>query len=78
MNLLRDLTQGNPAEIVKNKILRKQKAKLIIITSHIISEVESLADRLHISIGRQCLCDSSGGGMVKQKTGEINLNRRNC
>lgn len=35
------------SEIVKNKILEeKDKGKLVIITSHIVSEVESLADRI--------------------------------
>ena len=35
------------SEIVKSKILaEKEKGKLVIITSHIVSEVESLADRI--------------------------------
>ncbi len=35
------------SEIMRNKILKeKQKDKIIIISSHIASEVETLADRL--------------------------------
>ncbi len=50
------------AEIVKNKIFKeKQKGKLIIITSHIISEVEVTCRQTYIFIGRECLCGQLGG-----------------
>ena len=63
------------AEIVKNKIFKeKQKGKLIIITSHIISEVEALADRLIFLLEGSVYVDSSVEEL-KQRTGEINLNR---
>jgi Cu-processing system ATP-binding protein len=62
-------------EIVKNKILKeKEKGKLIIITSHIVSEVEALADRLIFLLEGSVYVDSSVEGL-KQKTGEENLNR---
>lgn len=63
------------SEIVKNKIFKeKQKGKLIIITSHIISEVESLADRLIFLLEGSVYIDSPVDEL-KQRTGEINLNR---
>ncbi len=63
------------AEIVKNKIFKeKQKGKLIIITSHIISEVEALADRLIFLLEGNVYVDSSVEEL-KHKTGEVNLNR---
>lgn len=63
------------SEIVKNKILEeKQKGKLIIITSHIISEVEALADRIIFLLEGNVYIDSTVEEL-KQKTGEENLNR---
>ncbi len=63
------------AEIVKAKILKeKQNGKLIIITSHIISEVEALADRIIFLLEGNVHIDSSVEEL-KQKTGEENLNR---
>jgi Cu-processing system ATP-binding protein len=48
------------AEIVKHKIFKeKQKGKLIIITSHIISEVEALTDRLIFLLEGNVYVDSS-------------------
>lgn len=62
-------------EIVKNKIIKeKQKGKLIIITSHIISEVEALADRVIFMLEGNIYVDSSVDEL-KQKTGIENLNR---
>jgi len=62
-------------EIVKNKIVKeKQKGKLIIITSHIISEVEALADRLIFLLEGNVYVDSPVEEL-KQNTGEENLNR---
>jgi len=63
------------AELVKNKILgEKQKGKLVIITSHIISEVEALADRIIFLLEGSVYVDNSVEEL-KQKTGEDNLNR---
>lgn len=62
-------------EIVKNKILKeKQKGKLIIITSHIISEVETLADRIIFLLEGKVHVDRTVKEL-KQHTGEENLNR---
>ena len=63
------------AEIVKNKIIKeKQKGKLIIITSHIISEVEVLADRVIFLLEGNVYADSTVEEL-KKITGEDNLNR---
>jgi Cu-processing system ATP-binding protein len=63
------------AEIVKNKIIKeKEKGKLIIITSHIISEVESLADRIIFLLEGNVYLDSTVEEL-KRNTGEENLNR---
>lgn len=63
------------SEIVKNKILEeKQKGKLVIITSHIVSEVETLADRI-IFLLEGSVCIDSGVNELISKTGESNLNR---
>jgi len=62
-------------EIVKNKILKeKQRGKLIIITSHIISEVEELADRIIFLLEGNVYTDCSVEDL-KHNTGEDNLNR---
>jgi Cu-processing system ATP-binding protein len=62
-------------EMVKNKILKeKQKGKLVLITSHIISEVEALADRLIFLLEGSVCVDSSVDELIT-KTGESNLNR---
>ncbi len=62
-------------EIVKAKIIKeKQKGKLIIITSHIVSEVEALADRVIFLLEGRVYIDSSVEDL-RQKTGVENLNR---
>ena len=62
-------------EMVKNKILKeKEKGKLILITSHIISEVEALADRLIFLLEGSVYVDSPVDELIS-KTGESNLNR---
>ena len=63
------------AEIFKKKILaEKEKGKLIIITSHIISEVEELADRIIFLLEGKIHIDSTVEELIK-KSGEINLNK---
>lgn len=62
-------------EVVKNKILKeKQKGKLIIITSHIINEVETLANRVIFLLEGRVYIDKPVKEL-KQITGEENLNR---
>jgi Cu-processing system ATP-binding protein len=63
------------SEIVKQKILdEKEKGKLIIITSHIVSEVESLADRIIYMLEGKVYFDSTKEKLYS-KTGEANLNK---
>jgi Cu-processing system ATP-binding protein len=63
------------SEIVKNKILEeKAKGKLVIITSHIVSEVESLADRIIYMLEGRIYFDNTKEELYKQ-TGKENLNR---
>lgn len=63
------------SEIVKNKILEeKAKGKLIIITSHIVSEVESLADRIIYMLEGRIYYDNTKEELYKQ-SGQGNLNR---
>jgi Cu-processing system ATP-binding protein len=63
------------SEIVKNKILEeKAKGKLVIITSHIVSEVESLADRIIYMLEGRIYFDNTKEELYKL-TGEENLNR---
>ncbi len=63
------------SEIVKNKILaEKEKGKLIIITSHIVSEVESLADRIIYMLEGRVYFNNTKEELYKQ-TGNTNLNR---
>lgn len=63
------------SEIVKTKILEdKQNGKLIIITSHIVSEVEVIADRIIYMLDGKIYFDE-----IKEKlyrlTGKENLNK---
>jgi Cu-processing system ATP-binding protein len=63
------------AEIVKQKIIdEKNKGKLVIITSHVISEVEELADRIVFMLEGNIHVDSTVGELIA-KTNEVNLNR---
>lgn len=63
------------SEIVKNKILEeKAKGKLVIITSHIVSEVESLADRIIYMLEGRIYYDNTKEELYK-RTGKVNLNR---
>lgn len=63
------------SEIVKNKILdAKSKGKLIIITSHIVSEVEKLADRVIFLLEGVIQIDSTVTDLIKS-TGEADLNK---
>lgn len=63
------------SEIVKNKILEeKQNGKLIIITSHIVSEVETMADRIIFLLEGNIYIDSSVNDLIS-KTGESSLNK---
>ncbi|MCI0448413.1 MAG: ATP-binding cassette domain-containing protein [Chlorobi bacterium] len=63
------------SEIVKEKIIaEKQKGKLIIITSHIISEVEELADRIVYMLDGSIYFDSTKEELLNL-TGEENLNK---
>lgn len=62
------------SEIVKNKILQeKEKGKLVIITSHIVSEVESLADRIIYMLEGNICFDNNKEELYRQ-TGESSLN----
>jgi len=61
-------------EIMKSKILHeKEKGKLIIITSHITSEVEELADRVVFLLEGSIYADTSVDEL-KSKTGTASLN----
>ncbi len=63
------------SEIVKNKIIEeKQKGKLIIITSHIVSEVGALADRIIYMLEGKIYFDNTKEELYKQ-TGKENLNQ---
>lgn len=63
------------SETVKNKILdAKQKGKLIIITTHITSEVEKLADRVIFLLEGDVKIDSTTEELIKS-TGEADLNK---
>lgn len=63
------------AEIFKKKIIEeKEKGKLIIITSHIISEVEELADRIVFILEGKIHIDSTVVELVAS-SGESNLNK---
>lgn len=62
------------SEIVKEKILaEKAKGKLVIITSHIVSEVESLADRIVYLLEGRIYFDNTKEELYKE-TGKLNLN----
>jgi Cu-processing system ATP-binding protein len=63
------------SEIVKNKILdEKQNGKLVIVTSHIVSEVESMADRIIFLLEGNVYIDSTVDDLIKN-TGESTLNK---
>jgi Cu-processing system ATP-binding protein len=63
------------SEIFKKKILaEKEKGKLVIITSHIISEVEELADRVIFLLEGKVYIDSTVSELV-ERSGESNLNK---
>lgn len=63
------------AEMVKEKIIReKNKGKLVIITSHITSEVEKLAERLIFLLEGNIHVDSPVDELRKA-TGEQDLNK---
>jgi Cu-processing system ATP-binding protein len=63
------------AEIFKQKILaEKEKGKLIIITSHITSEVEELADRIVFLLEGKIHLDCSVSELI-EKSGESNLTK---
>ena len=62
-------------EFMKNKILsEKEKGKLIIITSHIVNEVQELADRVVLLLEGQIHVDSTVEEL-KSRTGGSNLNK---
>lgn len=63
------------SEIVKNKILEeKQKGKLVIITSHIVSEVEVMADRIIYMLEGKIYFDETKEKLYSA-TGKQNLNK---
>lgn len=63
------------SEIMKEKILKeKENGKLIIITSHIVSEVESLSDRIVFLLEGNVHVNSTVDEL-KDRTGETNLNK---
>lgn len=63
------------SEIVKNKIIaEKEKGKLVIITSHIVSEVESLADRIIYMLEGRIYFDNTKDELYKL-SGKENLNK---
>jgi Cu-processing system ATP-binding protein len=63
------------SEIMKNKIRKeKENGKLILLTSHIVSEVEMLADRVIFLLEGSVQADGSVDEL-KKLTGEGNLNR---
>lgn len=63
------------SEIVKNKIAgEKQKGKLVIITSHIVSEVESLADRIIYMLEGRIYFDNAKEELYSMSGGR-NLNK---
>lgn len=62
-------------EFMKNKILsEKEKGKLIIITSHIVNEVQELADRVILLLEGQIYVDSTVEEL-KSRTGGSSLNK---
>lgn len=63
------------SEIVKNKIIaEKEKGKLVIITSHIVSEVESLADRIIYMLEGRIYFDNTKEELYRI-SGKENLNK---
>jgi Cu-processing system ATP-binding protein len=62
-------------DIVKEKIIKeKENGKLIIITSHIVSEVEALADRIVFLLEGNVHVNSTVNEL-KDRTNESNLNK---
>jgi Cu-processing system ATP-binding protein len=63
------------SEILKEKIIsEKEKGKLILITSHILSDLEELTtDVLYLQDGREVFFKSLGD--LKQETGEEKLSK---
>lgn len=62
------------SEQMRNKIAReRKKGKLIIITTHLMSETEDLADRLVYLLDGNIYLDDSIEG-IKEKAGETKLN----
>jgi Cu-processing system ATP-binding protein len=62
-------------EIVKQKIIdEKNKDKLVIITSHVVSEVEELADRVIFLLEGNVHVDNTVNELISQ-TGETSLNK---
>jgi Cu-processing system ATP-binding protein len=63
------------SEILKEKIIsEKEKGKLILITSHILSDLEELTtDVLYLQDGREIFFKSLGD--LKQETGEEKLSK---
>lgn len=63
------------SEIFKEKIISESaKGKLVIITSHIVSEVEALADRIIFLLEGKVKIDSSAKEIIKD-SGEENLSK---
>ncbi|MBL8016266.1 MAG: ATP-binding cassette domain-containing protein, partial [Ignavibacteria bacterium] len=63
------------SEIVKSKIIaEKENGRLIIITSHIISEAEAIADRIIYMLEGK-ICFSSTKQQLYEQTGQSSLNR---
>jgi Cu-processing system ATP-binding protein len=63
------------SEQMKNKIIKEsEKGKLVLITSHIVSEVEKLASRVIFLLEGSVQADGTVDEL-KAKTGEDNLNR---
>lgn len=63
------------SELVKNKIIsEKEKGKLVIITSHIVSEVESLADWIIYMLDGRIYFEGTKEALYAQ-TGEADLNK---
>ena len=59
----------------RNKILEeKKKGKLIIITSHIVSEVEAMADRIIYMLEGKIYFDNTKDELYSS-TGKANLNQ---
>ncbi len=63
------------SEIVKSKIIaEKENGRLIIITSHIVSEAEAIADRIIYMLEGK-ICFNSTKQQLYEQTGQSSLNR---